>query len=234
MLTSFNLGLSEGLAINSNNSENSDSDKMKIIIVSNPVDITEEHDILHALFEAGLDHFHLRKPNSDQKELEEYIRKIHPVFISRIIIHSHYSLIKKYNLKGIHFPEKVRREAEVKEIIQAARTKRLLISSSVHTLEEIPSCNQFDYVFLSPVYPSISKPGHVGNLTPAMFKEWKQNHSFKIKIIALGGIGSDNCEELLEAGFDGIALLGTIWEKSDKEIKIIIKNYSDIKAKVDY
>lgn len=201
---------------------------MKVIVISSPVSVERELEILNDLFENGLDTFHLRKPDIKLEEAEEYIRKIEPKYISRIMIHSHYELLRKYNLKGIHLPEKVREEKEAKIIIKAARNRRLKVSTSVHHLEDIKRCDALDYAFLSPVYPSISKPGYSGNLTAEKFKSWKEINSFKTKVVALGGVNLEHIDELKQAGFDGVAILGAVWKNKEG-----IQNFSAIKAKVD-
>src|SRR5690606_5000942 len=120
---------------------------MKIILISPPVDLSEEHEVVHALLEEGLDYFHIRKPDHSLPEFEKYLRTVKPSFYRRLSIHSHHSLIGKYNLGGIHFPEKLKDEPDVKEVIQAARKKNIRVSSSVHSLEQINGF-RFDYIFL--------------------------------------------------------------------------------------
>jgi thiamine-phosphate pyrophosphorylase len=191
---------------------------MEKIIVSSSIDLQGEHEMLNELFENGLECFHLRKPEAVKEDLEIYLRKIHPKYISRVVVHSHYSLIEKYNLKGIHLPERVRKEKGVSDILKPAKARRLTLSSSVHSFLEILECEPFDYVFLGPVYPSISKPGYSGNFTPGMYKEWRRKNEIKTKVIALGGVREENMKELMDAGFDGAALLGAIWRKSKTQI----------------
>ena len=42
-----------------------------------------------------------------------------------------------------------------------------------------------------------------------------KNRNKLTEIIALGGIKIENVEKAMEMGFDGIAILGTIWQETD-------------------
>jgi len=68
-------------------------------------------------------------------------------------------------------------------------------------------------LFLSPVFPSISKAGYGVNNT--VLNELKQKNNPLIQLIGLGGIHPENCRKVLENGADGIALLGSIWQSNN-------------------
>ena len=75
---------------------------MKLILISYPTNIDNEHQILAHLFDEGLEYFHLRKPGFSKARIINYLSQIPDKYYNRIVIHSHYDLIRKYNLKGIH------------------------------------------------------------------------------------------------------------------------------------
>jgi thiamine-phosphate pyrophosphorylase len=203
---------------------------MKIILISNPVDIEKEHDLINALFEEGLDYFHLRKPETSLEEMELFIKKIKPAFVKKISIHSHFNLLKKYNIGGIHFPEEMLNDIETKEITKLAQKRGIKTSTSVHSTSDLKGIKIYDYVFLSPVFDSISKEAY-----KAMNEATLQNilHQLKIsaklEIIALGGIDSTKIPKVIELGFDGIALHGTIWKNPDKAIE----TFNSIKTRIE-
>lgn len=83
-------------------------------------------------------------------------------------------------------------------------------STATHSVEDFNSLeNDFDYAFLSPVFTSISKENYHPKAN--LFEALKSRTNFNTKVIALGGIDSENIKKTLENGFDDIALLGTIW-----------------------
>lgn len=67
----------------------------------------------------------------------------------------------------------------------------------------------FDACFLSPIFPSISKKGYSGTFTEQELCKHLQTK--KVKVIALGGIEWHKIQQLHAWGFDGAAVLGTIW-----------------------
>ncbi|MDP4210748.1 MAG: thiamine phosphate synthase [Bacteroidota bacterium] len=190
---------------------------MLLILISPPETILQEHQILISLFNQGLQIFHLRKPDYSEAELETYILQIPEEFHTRIVIHSHYRLASKYNLKGIHLTEKVKNGASLSFILQNLNNKS--ISASFHAAEELTqSCGNYNYIFLSPIFDSISKYGYKSRFNLNELKQllstiYQRPHP--PQIVALGGISEQNIHLVKEAGFNGIALLGTIWQSSN-------------------
>ena len=71
-----------------------------------------------------------------------------------------------------------------------------------------------DYVFLSPVFDSISKTGYA-----AAFPDGAELSDRLIcsryPVYALGGVTRERLEEVHALGFAGAALLGAVWEAAD-------------------
>ncbi len=189
----------------------------RLIIVSPEYSIDHETELVSQLFDRGLDCFHLRKPDWNEKQLDDYIQSIPVRFYHRIVIHSHFQLASKYRLKGIHLNE------EKKILIKAIELEfpsQKIISASFHSLEELEkNVYPFEYVFLGPVFDSISKPGYSSafdrKLLLERFQLWNQEHRILPKVIALGGVNALNVSLTKELGFSGAALLGAVWESKD-------------------
>ncbi len=199
---------------------------MLVIISSNKV-LENEASIVGALFEEGLSVFHLRKPVISKPELEAELRKIAPKYYNKIVIHSHYELITKYNLRGIHFTNKFLAKSKkhnVEAMYNAVKSKGLTVSTSIHSLEELKELNlNYNYVLLSPVFDSISKPDYVSQAHN--FEQLAAYKTNKTKVLALGGITAQNINIAKGMGFDGVALLGSIWTSEDPLQEFIkIKN----------
>src|SRR3954470_17719619 len=141
---------------------------MKLIVISDPENIAEEASHVQQLFKEGLEIFHLRKPDCTQEDFEKILRQLPPVLYKKIVIHSHYQLIQKYNLKGIHLPDwlvKKAEQEELKKIMITARKRNLTVSGSFHNIKELEANTlKFDYVFLSPVFNSSSKKDYIGGI----------------------------------------------------------------------
>lgn len=148
---------------------------------------------------------HLRKPGATEKEYEELLKEIPVTFHSRIVLHDFYHLQDKYAVGGLHFSTKNRALAES----QHANGSK---STSCHSIDELKEIEgKFEYAFLSPIFPSISKQGYAGNLDMEEVKRYLQT-SRQTKAIALGGIDASKIPLLKEWGFDGEAQLGSIWK----------------------
>lgn len=87
-------------------------------------------------------------------------------------------------------------------------------STSVHNIDDFNDLkHSYNYTFLSPIFPSISKPNYFPKINH--FKTLKQRTNFDTKLVALGGISPENIQHALESGFDNVALLGTLWNSSN-------------------
>lgn len=198
---------------------------MKLIVISNPTNLNNEHDILCSLFEAGLEYYHLRKPDLSKEELDNYLQQIPLKYLNKIVLHSHHDLLEKYNLKGKHISStKLNLKGDSK-----------YISTSFHTLEEIENCKEkYDYVFLSPIFDSISKQEYPSNFNKKQLTDFFIKHTKIVDVIALGGINEKTIDGALAYGFDGVAVLGGIW-MSNNPLQIfnrllkICKNFNKTK-----
>ena len=175
------------------------------IVISSPTSVTNEIEKIKALFELGLNLFHLRKPYWSFRETMLFIEQIPPVYHNKIVIHDYYDLTKHYELYGIH--------SKLPVWNLGARSS-VSTSTSTHSISEFNNIDAlFDYAFLSPIFPSISKLGYKSTENWKEVLEKRTNRN--TKLIALGGVHPDNITDLNNMGFDGYALLGAIWTLPD-------------------
>lgn len=185
---------------------------MELIVISSEHKVFNEIEICNNLFTNGLNIFHLRINNASEEIYKRFIKRIDSKYHDRIVLHDQHHLIKEFNLKGIHLKELRRQNVEMnleayKRDIGFSETKHSL-SSSFHSKVEIKTCKiNFDYLFLSPVFDSISKKDYSG-------KGFDVSDMDK-KIIALGGISENNISEAKKLGYAGVAALGSIWNAED-------------------
>ena len=142
--------------------------------------------------------------------LERYIRGIRPRFRERVILHDHFELAEEYGLRGIHLKYNEARTF-------TGRDRLAHVSVSCHSFEEIDALPfEPNYVFLSPVFDSISKPGYPSAFAPEYLKENLQKR--RVPVIALGGITAEKVAECRKMGFRGVALLGHVWEQPSEAV----------------
>ncbi|MBL4654483.1 MAG: thiamine phosphate synthase [Bacteroidia bacterium] len=196
---------------------------MKIILISKPSYTINEHQVLADLFELGLESFHIRKPKFSKKEIIRYLERIPYMYRNRLILHSFYDLAEEFGVKGVHFTDdkKGSFKKKVLEILKRKPLEKgidyssLQRSASLHSLNQLAACNEnYDYVFLSPIFDSISKKRH-----KSLFKNKEKLRSTVLKsnqrVIALGGINAEKIKDAQGMGFSGVALLGAIWKQPD-------------------
>ena len=177
-----------------------------IVLIAPEEDVINEIDILNRLFEEGLEYYHLRKPSKDYQQYCDYLDLIEEKYHNKIVVHHHHELVNTFNLKGIHFQEQKRRDNidNPGQYFLNLSMYGKTISSSFHEPEELEACDfEFDYHLLSPVFSSISKKGYEG-------RGFNVNHIDK-RIIGMGGVTKNNLSEIQKLGFQGVAVLGGIW-----------------------
>ncbi len=185
---------------------------MKLIVISDSISFEKELKVLPLLFEEGLSIFHLRKPEWNDQKMFEYLMNVPEQYRDRIVIHSYFHLAKKFALRGVHMGfQSSKNHAEV---IYPSFKK----SASCHSYEEVRMAKQIlpdlQYVFLSPIFDSISKPGYLSNFDQNELTHFVSEEK-DVAVIALGGVTVSHVEECKKYGFDGVAVLGAIWTKSD-------------------
>jgi thiamine-phosphate pyrophosphorylase len=194
---------------------------MKLIVISYADTIANEAEIINALFDEGLELFHLRKPNFSEREQIDLLKKIKKEYHSRIAIHQHYSIAEKFGIKRIHFSENDRLTATEEEL-KELKKNIFIFSTSIHSIGDYEKLSDtFSYTFLGPVFESISKPGYKPQSEEII--KLKENKNRGIKIIAIGGISITTIEKVKQSNFDGAAMLGVIWNDTTNAIECFKK-----------
>ncbi|MFG3576696.1 thiamine phosphate synthase [Micromonospora chersina] len=89
-----------------------------------------------------------------------------------------------------------------------------LVGRSCHDAAELARLTTEDYVTLSPVFPTRTKPGYGPPLHPAGLRELIATSP--VPVLALGGIETpEHVRECVEAGAAGVAVLGAIMRAGD-------------------
>lgn len=174
---------------------------MKIIVITLPDPMVEnETDRITTMLESGLiDRVHIRKPVMSAREMEMLISAIPKVLHNRLSIHSHPELLNRFPGIGWHFSA-TRMNTECSG----------LLSRSCHSpAEAVDWAAKCDYVMLSPVFDSISKPGYLS----AGFNPIEESLcNRKGKVMALGGVSPEKIPQLKKRGYLGAAMLGYAWK----------------------
>ena len=202
---------------------------MKLILITSPTYFVEEDKIITSLFEEGLDILHLRKPDTAPMYAERLLTLIPEQYHKRIVVHGHFYLKEEFRLKGIHLNL---RNPNAPEHYKGH------ISCSCHSLEEVKERKRnYDYVFMSPVFDSISKQDYNAQYSPEEIKKAHKQGIIDKKVYALGGIDVHNIKEVKKYGFGGAAVMGASWQKfdtcCDRDYSQIIQHFRKLKKLAD-
>ena len=176
---------------------------MKLILLSTPDFFVEEDTILNALFDEGLDILHLRKPASEPIYSERLLTLLPEQWHSRIVVHEHFYLKEEFGLRGIHL------SADHPTPPNGVTGQ---LSRSCHSIEELRTERTgMDYVFLSPVFDSISHPERRAAYSSQELYDATRAGFIDRKVMAAGGINSETLPLLADYGFGGAVVLGDLW-----------------------
>lgn len=164
-----------------------------------------EGQLINALFAAGLELLHLRKPENSEQKFRKLMMEIKPEHYPAISIHQHHELAEEFSIRRLHFTGPHRMLMEDTDLDEL-HLQGFCLSSSIHDLDELQNLYGFDYVFFGPVFNSISKIGY-----HSMVNDDFVLPPHAVNIFAIGGVEKDRLKKLKEMHFDGAAVLGTLW-----------------------
>lgn len=172
------------------------------IAVTPPAFHDGEAAFISRLLAGGVDVVHLRKPGSAESECAGLLEALSEDERARVVVHDHFGLAARYGLMGIHLNS---RNPSVPEGFHGQ------LSRSCHSMEEVrrfkPECG---YVFLSPVFDSISKRGYVSAFSAGDLHRAAASGIIDSRVVALGGVTPERLPYLRSLGFGGAAMLGCV------------------------
>ena len=162
---------------------------------------------ISVILSEGWDAVHLRHPAATLAEMRRLIESVPQQYHSRLRLHGHFQLTNEFNLGGLHLNSRCP---------VAPPHFSGSLSRSCHSVEEVTYADRhLDYVTLSPVFDSISKPGYT-----AAFSDYELEVIGTISspvVIALGGVTPQLTPSLEKWGFGGYAVLGYLWQAADRQ-----------------
>ena len=159
---------------------------------------------------------HIRKPGHPDEAIERLINDIPEELRPRLTLHDLFHLAEKTGIGGIHLnfrnPE-------------PPAGWRGMLSASCHSVNEARyHRGKVDYMFLSPVYDSLSKPGYGSRFTE---EELALSGALGPDVLALGGVTPSKRDRLRRLGFGGAAMLTAAWQPLVEEDKTILQYITD-------
>lgn len=171
-------------------------------------------DLAQALLEGGCRWLSLREKDLQPEERCALLRRLVEEGRSRaatIMVHDDLAAAQASGAAGVHLPAGGS-IAEARRVLGPGK----LVGRSAHRAADVAAAaaDGADYVTLSPIFASASKPGYgpalgVETLRAAPATAWP------VPVIALGGIDAANAAACLAAGASGIAVMGEAMRAAD-------------------
>lgn len=175
---------------------------MKWIVITSPDFYAGEASFLSLLLQCGVDLIHLRKPNADEMSCARLLEKLSAEERHQVVVHQHFQQAAYFGLHGIH----LNRRNPTPLAGYAGN-----VSRSCHSIEEVEmwkeECN---YVFLSPIFNSISKQGYYAAFSSNSLDNAAERGIIDGKVCALGGITTAQLPLLCRWHFGGAVMLGSV------------------------
>lgn len=195
---------------------------MQFIVITTDVVFDGDASVLNKLFAEGMPRLHLRKPFATELEMKILLSQIKEEYYSRIVLHDHFNLLQSFPLGGIHLN---RRNPTYPNIKVAS------VSRSCHSFASVQAnIDTHNYLFLSPIFNSISKSSYSQAFTYEQLIEAKAEKIINEKIIALGGIDEKTIPQAAKYGFGGVAVLGSLWADfiKNRDDEALIKRFNNL------
>lgn len=205
------------------------------ILITLPELIPGEAALIVALQQAGAGIIHLRKPGVAPAQLTVLLDELKTAGadFQRLTLHGPESLARRYGFGGIHLKnDELDQRAETfarhHDTQSLPEPSTLRLSGSAHSWDEARRwAPVVDYLWLSPLFDSISKVGYYSGIDLAEASRLLLNarrpqgsigpdptrFPYPERIVALGGISAKNIVRVRRAGFGGAAVLGDLWAK---------------------
>lgn len=173
-------------------------------------------DVVEAALSGGCRWILLREPDLDTAALTRIGRDIAALCArhgARLSVSADLDAAAACGATGLHLPQR----SAHSEGVAAARDRlgrQALIGISAHSAEEISAAEELgaDYVTMSPVFLTESKPGY----GPALGVDGLRAHvgSHAIPIVGLGGLSQDRIAPVRRSGAAGAAVMGDVMRAS--------------------
>ena len=172
------------------------------LVITSPTFFDGEAQFFRRLFAHGVDIVHLRKPGATADDCARLLDGLSADDRRRIVIHDFFELAQPYGLRGIHLNA---RRSTVPDGWQGH------VSRSCHSLDEVKRYKDAcSYVFLSPIFDSVSKQGYASAFDDETLKQASRDGIIGNKVVALGGVTPDKINYLRQLNFGGAAMLGCV------------------------
>jgi thiamine-phosphate pyrophosphorylase len=191
-------------------------------ITSYRTDLSIEDQVEQAC-QGGTDAVQLRDKTSSAKKIIDIAKRAAEIckkFNVLFFLNDRPDLAMHVGADGVHLGQD---DAPI-ELAKQILGPRKIVGCSVHSLGQAINAQAegADYIAVGPIYATPNKTGKEPSGVDIIRMIKKR---VKVPLIAIGGIGLDNINEVFAAGADGIACIGAVC--GAKDIRLSTKNIKD-------
>ena len=142
------------------------------------------------------------------------------------IVNDDIALAKRLKADGVHLGQEDGTVQEARDALGMQAQIGVTCHASRHLAMEAGDAGA-DYVAFGAFYPSTTKDkGDAERPTPEILEWWSQ--IFELPSVAIGGITPENCDPLILAGADFLAVSGAVWNGDEAQaVKAFVKRLED-------
>jgi thiamine-phosphate pyrophosphorylase len=124
------------------------------------------------------------------------------------IMNDRADLAAELDCDGVHVGEEDMPYAEARRLLGPDRIVGVTCGASRHRALVAAEAGA-DYVAFGAFFPSPTKSGTKYRASPELLRDWSE--TTVVSCCAIGGITQENCEPLVEAGADFLAVISAVW-----------------------
>jgi thiamine-phosphate pyrophosphorylase len=169
--------------------------------------------VAEAMINGGVDLIQLRGKTQSIEELADLATELHKV-TSRsstpLIVNDHAEVARRVPVEGVH----VGQDDDSIAVARRKAERAVLVGKSTHSLEQARAAQRegADYIGFGPIFATPTKPDY----EPIGLNDIQQTHlEVNVPIFCIGGIKSDNLEQVISAGARRVAIVSGLLKAPD-------------------
>jgi len=151
-------------------------------------------------------------------------------FNVRLFINDYWQIALELNAYGVHLGQEDLEEASLAKIHQGG----VRLGVSTHNLTEISQITEKleiipSYVAIGAIFATESKKIATPTIGLKSLKKWTSG--IDLPVVAIGGINSDNIQQVIECGVSGVAMIQGVFIENmtlNESIALLQKNFNNV------
>jgi len=206
---------------------------MKTIVYTPANNLENEVEIITQLLDNGADYLYIYKPELDDFSLVDFVESIPEKYWKQCISTS-LIITKEFNLGGYHFTRDIVQKNELynEKILAWLKETNKISSVTAHNIDELKKYTvNFNHVIVSPLFPSISKENYSYDWNMEELQSIVNGRLSTVdcKLFAVGGVDETKISIVKNLNFDGIGLLGALWNNPENALSVMLNLFQHLR-----